>query len=522
MRMTVRWAAAGIALSWVAMGGCSKQEPVAEVSLKGLPHYEQEIVKYLNAKPYTADRIEYKAEDIKVDDKVDAALEMAGLSVYTLLRNEPYARHGYPFKDDKLSRIYSHAVWYKENRDFQFHQLSAKEARNVEFIKSIETTYDYEKVARELESFGTGEVYEFYSDDGADYFSHGARLSLNHLRLNESRVLRNAIFARHGYKAMDPALNEIFTRVSWYKRKYDDLRDVVGKMSQEELADAELLRKREWLEILNSVNITLPRDVMAVPTVGYNAIFVRRVGRESEDYFYSSQFVHAVGAFDPSAIGTHRTDADKLVSEEVIRKIRAEKDPLKQLVLFFDNKKYEGYVDTVVFNHSDMTAPTYLQEAIEAYGVDYLTLLRKEIHARAGARFIDKKSGAVFSRCSWYRPRYDMTPRTPSRLPAQAKLTQQELTNFALLEGEELAANAKKYRGKNMVVDLSGKIYFVKTGEIRLGTDQFAVAMGSEFESLEEHEKADLQNIVDEIVTKYAVDIDSLLEQQRSYANIGC
>lgn len=491
----------------------SRPEPIS---------YQKRIVEYLNQKPYTADKVALTENDLKVDDKLDRALAYAGISVYTLLRNEPFARHGYTFKDKVLQDIFSGTAWYKPSPDFQFDQLSKLEIKNVEFIKSIETTYDYQNIAKELNSLDTGRSSIFLSAD-TNVFSHDAVMSLNHVRVNPSRLLRNYIFARRGYIFRDPALKEIFSRTDWYQPRYTDLAQASANLTKTEFVDVELLKKKEWMDILDAVNFTLPRDVISIPTVGYNALFIRELVHKDQSYFYSSQFIHALREVDTGIFDDHRTDADKLVSEEIVRRIKAEKDPVKKIVLYFDNKKYKGYTDSLVFNHSDMQVPSYLKEAVESYGVDYRILLRKEIHARAGARFIDKKSGVIFSQCRWYKPRYDLTPRTVSRLPSDAAITRQELINFALLEGEELAQKAKQYKDKNMVVDLSGNVYFVKVGAVNIpGSQGRTIKIASDFASVEAYENGSLQDVVNEVFEKYQFNARDYQEQEQQYAAIGC
>ena len=484
--------------------------------------YQKKIVEYLNQKPYTADKVALTENDLKVDGELDKALAYAGVSVYTLLRNESFARHGYIFKDKVLQDIFSRTAWYKPSTDFQFNKLSKLETRNVEFIRSIETTYDYQNIAKELNSLDYGRSSIFLGAD-TNVFSHDAAMSLNHVRVNPSRLLRNYILARRGYIFKDPALREIFSRTDWYQPRYSNLAQVSAKMTKAEFVDVELLKKKEWMDILEAVNFTLPRNVISIPTVGYNALFIRELVHQNQSYFYSSQFIHALQEVDAGIFDDHRTDVDKLVSEEIVRRIKAEKDPAKKIVLYFDNKQYKGYTDSLVFNHSDMQVPSYLKDAVEAYGVDYRILLRKEIHARAGARFIDKKSGEIFSQCSWYKPRYDLTPRTVSRLPVDAAITRLELINFALLEGEELAAKAKQYKDKNMVVDLSGNVYFVKVGLVNIpGSQGRTMKMASDFASVDAYENGSLQDAVNEVFEKYQFNARDYQEQEQQYAAIGC
>ena len=238
-------------------------------------------------------------------------------------------------------------------------------------------------------------------------------------------------------------------------------------------------------------------------------------------YYYSSQFVWPVLEAKNDIFDDHRTDAGSLVSAEIVRHIRQERDPFKKLVYYFDNKKYEGYTDAVIFNHSDMEVPDYLEEAVRAYGVDWHILLRKEIHARNGARFIDKKVGSIFKACGWFKERYGLTPATISRFPVNVKLTGAELTNFALLEGEELYRKYEKHRDRQIVVDLNGNVYFVKTGWVSITPTNY-LQIGHSFDTVEEYDSGSLQDVILDLIDNYRFDLNDYIEKEGLYMAVGC
>jgi len=496
-------------------------------SYKSTENYQQRVIDFLEDKPYVADKRELTAKDLEIDQELNDALEIVGLSLHTLLRNEPFARHGYRFKDDVLRQIYSATDWYKENPNFQFSQLSKLESKNVEFIKREEQEGDYRIVVAELEEYlryappGIDKVRFFSVDEWEP--SHQGQMALNHLRINRSRLMRNLVFAKKGYKFKDPVLKEIFARVEWYRGVEPDIAKITRGMSAKEFVDIELLRKKEWLEILDAVNFTLPKDVISVPTIGFNAIFVKKLNYKGESYRYSSQFIHEVGQVNAKIFDDHKTDGESLVAPGVVDKIKAAASPEAKLKLFFEHKKYKGYVDKVAFNHSDMTPPSYLQQAVKDYGVDYRVLLRKEIHARAGARFTDPKSGAIFTGASWYSPRYDLTPKTVSRLPAGAKITRKEIRNFALLEGDELAEKVEKAGSAKVVSDLNGNTYYIKTGQTTVAAvASRPIKLGTAFTSLKDYESTPLQEEIDRIFQKFSFDVDAYMQEELKYINIGC
>lgn len=58
----------------------------------------------------------------------------------------------------------------------------------------------------------------------------------------EIRILRNAIFARHGYKFKDKSLQQHFSKFSWYKPQYAD---VSGQLNSIEQKNVSFLRSHE-------------------------------------------------------------------------------------------------------------------------------------------------------------------------------------------------------------------------------------------------------------------------------------
>ncbi len=488
---------------------------------QGSEGYFRVIGDYLNMREYWGNEVKYTEKDLTVPHTVDRALEAVGVSMYTLLRNEMFARHGYRFKTPILAYIYSLADWYKEDSKADLTYLSSLEASNVNFIKAIEDNYDYENVAEWLDEkgyFGDDELYtaEYYYEVPQD-----VQLSMNHLAINSARLLRNEVFARRGYIFKDAELDKIFSLTSWYRKRLANIQEITSEMGKLEFVNVELLRKREWLNILDSVIFSVPEDVVYIPAIGYNAIFIKKLRYRGEMYYYSSQFVWPVLEAKKDIFDDHRTDAGSLVSAEIVRHITLERDPFKKLVYYFDNKKYEGYTDTVIFNHSDMEVPDYLEEAVRAYGVDWHILLRKEIHARNGARFIDKKVGSIFKACGWFKERYGLTPATISRFPANVKLTGAELTNFALLEGEELYRKYEKHRDRQIVVDLNGNVYFVKTGWVSI-TPVTRFQIGHSFDTLEEYNSGSLQDVILDLIDNYRFDLNDYIEKEGLYMAVGC
>lgn len=62
------------------------------------------------------------------------------------------------------------------------------------------------------------------------------------LTAGDLRLLRNAIFAMHGYRFKSPDLTEYFSRFDWYKPVYSD---VTSMLSQTETANVNFIKKYE-------------------------------------------------------------------------------------------------------------------------------------------------------------------------------------------------------------------------------------------------------------------------------------
>lgn len=133
-------------------------------------------------------------------------------------------------------------------------------------------------------------------------------------------------------------------------------------------------------------------------------------------YFEEERSFKAVEAAlaDDEKIFTSTKKGDDGITAEIRTRIAAAPDAVKALQVYFENKRYRGYTDTVVYRKADMEVPEYLQAAVQKTGADWLVLLKKEIHARHGAVFTDPPAGKIFRGCSWYSAK----PLMPFLLPA--------------------------------------------------------------------------------------------------------
>ena len=100
------------------------------------------------------------------------------------------------------------------------------------------------------------------------------------------RILRNAIYARHGYIFKSADLTEYFSSFSWYEPRYSD---VTSKLSSIERANVATLKKLEG----GSVKKNVPKTVTPTVDPGYD------LSQEEMDnpYLWLSQSKYSISDF---------------------------------------------------------------------------------------------------------------------------------------------------------------------------------------------------------------------------------
>ncbi len=485
--------------------------------------YAGPVIKFLDSKDYAGDKRAYAEADLVVPEDVQKALDRLGLSRFAVLRNEIWARHGYGFKTAILDWLYGEVAWYEKDPSFGMGKLVGMPARNADWIKKLEDEWDYQNIGWWLDARDySGDLKPYLSDTYYE-IPDSVRISANHLGIRPSRLLLSEIYARKGYIFPDAVTNRVFKTCFWYRPKSADLEEVTRRFNAEERSNVELCLLREKLDNLGTVNYSLPDGMIWIPTINYGAVFIRAlVGPDDDSYFYSSTNLWHALEFDPESIGDQATDVDGLVDAATRKAIEAEKDPAKKLILFFSKKRYAGYVDKVVFNKTDMAAPSYLRAAIDSLGIDWYVLLRKEIHARNGAIFTDPKTGPIFQACPWYKAKYNLSPSSLTRFPASVKISKAELANFALLEGEDLSRRRSFHESDppSVEVDLSGAWYRIETETVGIDPNGESLTVPLLYES--DEERPDAMEIIRRITEEQGFDLDSFIQDQSEYFFVGC
>jgi hypothetical protein len=175
--------------------------------------------------------------------------DIRGKSKWTLslMRNEIYARHGYIFSDPNLKRYFENQSWYSgkttDATKVYYRRLSQIERDNVEFIRRNEIATPKSKT-----DSSSSKPLVFWIP-GKYPQSSTRRLIRADIR-GQSKwtlsLMRNEIYARHGYIFSDPNLKRYFENQSWYSGKTTDATKVYyRRLSQIERDNVKFLRRNE-------------------------------------------------------------------------------------------------------------------------------------------------------------------------------------------------------------------------------------------------------------------------------------
>ncbi len=122
---------------------------------------------------------------------------------WRVLRAEVEAIHGKRFTEPWLQQYFEERYWYKPADNYDAKKLTALEQKNLATIEAAQ------KKSRKL-ALAPGDMELF----------EGRLISAQMLRglsLNELRLLRNEIYARHGRQFQAPWLSQYFYSQTWYQ-----------------------------------------------------------------------------------------------------------------------------------------------------------------------------------------------------------------------------------------------------------------------------------------------------------------
>lgn len=145
-----------------------------------------------------------------------AALDRAQLR---LLRNVPFARHGYPFSADDLRRQFAAMSWYRVNPRFDNALLDRVDGDNIALVHSYEGRAQL-LAARPSPTAQDPATARARLESSLRHALAGEPLAsaeLAALDLGALRLVRNTSYARHGYVFRASDLQAAFAAKPWYR-----------------------------------------------------------------------------------------------------------------------------------------------------------------------------------------------------------------------------------------------------------------------------------------------------------------
>lgn len=141
--------------------------------------------------------------------------KLAGLSILELriLREEFYARHGKKFDAPGIAEYFTWRDWYKPAKDQKTVKLSHIEQQNVDLLSAYESKVRERLATEPLQDGVLGDMF-----------------------LEDLRVLRNEVYARHGRVFKDAELQKYFLAQPWYKPNPDFKDDQLNEVEAANLA----------------------------------------------------------------------------------------------------------------------------------------------------------------------------------------------------------------------------------------------------------------------------------------------
>lgn len=122
---------------------------------------------------------------------------------WRVLHAEVEAIHGKRFSEPWLQQYFAERYWYKASDNYDPGKLSAVEEKNLLTIEAAQ------KKSRKL-ALAPGDMELFENKLISEQMLHG-------LSLNELRLLRNEVYARHGRQFQAPWLSQYFFSQPWYQ-----------------------------------------------------------------------------------------------------------------------------------------------------------------------------------------------------------------------------------------------------------------------------------------------------------------
>lgn len=168
--------------------------------------------------------------------------ELAGLSPEQLriLRNVPYARHGYPFKSPELSLYFGRLAWYHADARFDNARLTTTDENTVALVRSCEGGAALKRALLPVAAVSGPGFDALFARALAGGTLGGEELL--GLDLAKLRLLRNLSYARHGYTFRAADLQTSFAMKPWYR---PDPGYTESRLTSEDRANIQSIKERE-------------------------------------------------------------------------------------------------------------------------------------------------------------------------------------------------------------------------------------------------------------------------------------
>lgn len=201
-------------------------KPNANYSPEILTVIERKNLEKLNARRNEDRNVAVSIGDMDKFQNVlltDDILQNLSMNDLRMIRNEFWARAGRKFVTPGFRQMFEWREWYKPLKDQSKVKLNQIEEKNVKFIEAAETRMR-EKIASEPI---TSEMVEG-------------------LFVEDLRVLRNEIYAKHGRVFKDPNLQKYFEAQTWYQPNPDFKDEMLSEVESKNLA---IIRETELSSI---------------------------------------------------------------------------------------------------------------------------------------------------------------------------------------------------------------------------------------------------------------------------------
>lgn len=149
-----------------------------------------------------------------------------------IMRNEIFARYGYIFKTTAMKNHFSSQSWYQPQSYDVLHLLTPVERKNIKLIQQYESMIKEETIPVQQQEFDRHDVEGSYPQATTRLLTHDELASMS---TQELKIMRNEIFARHGYIFKTTALKNHFKNQSWYQSRFNDVTHLLTSIEQKNI-----------------------------------------------------------------------------------------------------------------------------------------------------------------------------------------------------------------------------------------------------------------------------------------------